>query len=64
LILAGVGALVVAAGSGLVISRATDSVLAGHYMSFGDAWMGLWLLALTYVALRDAAWPNSGWWSA
>ena len=56
LIAAGLGALVVTTGSVLVISAATDYVLAGHYTSFGFALTGMWLLALKYLARKNADW--------
>jgi hypothetical protein len=59
LILAGIGALVVAIGSMLVISGRTGWFLAGLYMSAGNALIGLWLLGLNYSALYSNPWPHS-----
>ena len=39
------GAIVVAAGSILVMSRTTGFLLSGLYMAFGNALIGLWLLS-------------------
>jgi hypothetical protein len=52
------GALVVAAGSALVISGATGWFLAGLYMTAGNALIGLWLLALNYSARQAGSWPG------
>ena len=51
------GALIVTAGSALVISGAADYVAASHYMNFGYGWVGLWLLTLSYLACQRAIWP-------
>src|SRR5712692_6320961 len=55
---AGVGALIVAVGSALVIFRVTGWVLAGFYTEFGNALIGLWLLVLCLSAQPGAAWPR------
>jgi hypothetical protein len=59
LALALLGALVVAAGSVLVISGVSGWYLAGLYMAAGNAFIGLWLLAVNYSALRSNPWPHS-----
>lgn len=50
LVFALVGAIVVSAGSMLVISGITGWYLAGLYMAAGNAFLGLWLLGLNYSA--------------
>lgn len=60
-VLALVGALVVAAGSVLVIFGFTGWYLAGLYMAAGNALIGLWLLGLNYSAQNSSslvAWPS------
>src|SRR5579859_5037849 len=54
--LAVLGALIVAAGSVLVITRTTSFVLAGLWMEFGYAWIGAWLLVVCVFA--PASWPR------
>jgi len=65
LIVALVGALVVAAGSVLVISGRAGWFLAGLYMTAGNALIGLWLLALNFSARLDNPWSGGlvvfGW---
>jgi hypothetical protein len=56
---ASVGALVVIAGSVLVIFQFAGWYLAGLYMAAGNAMIGLWLLGLSYSARQAGAWPNS-----
>jgi hypothetical protein len=53
-----VGAFVVALGSALVIFRVTGFVLAGFYMQFGNALIGLWLVWLSVSAPAGAGWPR------
>jgi hypothetical protein len=55
---AGLGALIVAVGSVLVIFRITGWVLAGLYTEFGNAFIGLWLLALLAWARSGPDWPR------
>ena len=52
------GALVVVAGSVLVISGVKGWFLAGLYMTAGNALIGLWLAALSYSALHTNSWPH------
>jgi len=58
LIAALLGALVVVAGSTLVISGVKGWFLAGLYMAAGNGLLGLWLIALNTSAFKD------GWWSS
>lgn len=53
-----VGACLAAVGSGLVIFRVTGWLLAGLVTTFGYALIGLWLLGLSYSALRWLAFPR------
>jgi len=57
LVVAFLGALVVVIGSVLVISGVTGWYLAGLYMTAGNAFIGSWLLALNYSALRNISFP-------
>ena len=52
------GALVVVAGSVLVISGVKGWFLSGLYMTAGNALIGLWLAGLTYSALHTSSWPH------
>ena len=52
------GALVVVVGSVLVISGVKGWLLAGLYMTAGNALIGLWLIGLTYSALHTSSWPH------
>ena len=58
LVVAVVGALVVAAGSVLVIFGITGWFLAGLCMGAGNALIGLWLLGLSYSALSSTPWSH------
>lgn len=58
LIAALAGALVVAAGSALVISGAKGWFLAGLYMTAGNALIGLWLLGLSTSAQHSTGLPH------
>src|SRR5437867_3669924 len=58
LALAGFGALIVVAGSALIIFDITGFVLAGFYCELGNALIGLWLLALCFAAQGGAGWPR------
>ena len=53
------GSLVVVVGSVLVISRITGWYLAGLYMAAGNALIGLWLIGLSWSALRADLMPQS-----
>jgi len=53
-----VGACLAALGSGLVIFKVTGWFLAGLVTTFGYALIGLWLLGLSYSALRWLAFPR------
>jgi len=58
LVVAVVGALVVAVGSVLVIFGITGWFLAGLYMAAGNACIGLWLLGLNYSAQHGDPWSH------
>jgi hypothetical protein len=59
LVVALVGALVVAVGAVLVISGIRGWFLAGLYMAVGNALIGLWLLGLNYSAQHTHSWSHS-----
>jgi hypothetical protein len=59
LVIAMFGAFLVMIGSALAISGVKGWFLSGLYMAAGNAMIGLWLLALSYSALRGGLWPNS-----
>ena len=54
---AAIGAVIVVAGSALVISKTTGFVLAGLVESLGFAMIGLWLIALNRSTGSAAGWP-------
>jgi len=58
LVVAILGALVVVIGSALAIFGVTGWYLSGLYMAAGNALIGLWLLAMSYIALRGMHLPN------
>ena len=58
LVVAVVGALVVAVGSAPVIFGITGWFLAGISMGAGNALIGLWLLGLSYSALSSTPWSH------
>ena len=53
-----VGAVIVVAGSALVISQTTGFLLAGLVQSLGFALIGLWLIALNSSMGSDSGWPR------
>lgn len=53
-----IGACIAPVGSGLVILRVTGWFFAGLVTTFGYSLIGLWLLALSYSALRWRAFPR------
>lgn len=59
LILALLGALIVAVGSVLVIFEIAGWYLAGLYMSVGNALIALWLLGLNYSVWQKNPWPHN-----
>jgi hypothetical protein len=59
LVIAMFGALLVMVGSALAISGVKGWFLSGLYMAAGNAMIGLWLLALSYSALRGGLYPHS-----
>jgi hypothetical protein len=58
LFVAVIGALVVAAGSVLVIFGITGYFLSGLYMAAGNALIGLWLLGLNYSVQHSNPWSH------
>ncbi len=56
--LAGLGALIVVVGAALVITRTTGWVLAGLWMEFGYAWIGVWVVVFCVAAPASAGWPR------
>jgi hypothetical protein len=59
LIIAMLGALLVLVGAVLSLSGARGWFLSGLYMAAGNGMIGLWLLALSYSALRGNLIPQS-----
>ncbi len=59
LVIAMFGAILVMVGSVLAISGVKGWFLSGLYMAAGNAMIGLWLLGLSYSALRDNSLPHS-----
>ena len=53
-----VGAVIVVAGSALVISQTTGFLLAGLVESLGFALIGLWLIALNWPTGSASGWPR------
>ena len=53
-----VGAVIVVAGSALVISQTTGFLLAGLVESLGFALIGLWLIALNWSTGSASGWPR------
>lgn len=53
-----VGAVIVVAGSALVISQTTGFLLAGLVQSLGFALIGLWLIALNWSTGSVSGWPR------
>lgn len=52
------GALIVTLGAWLVISHTTGYVLAALYMTFGNAFLGLWVLGFNRAAAQTGRWPR------
>jgi hypothetical protein len=59
LIIPTIGAILVLVGSVLVISGTTGWFLSGQYMAAGNALIGLWLLIMSFSALRGNSLPHS-----
>ena len=57
--LAALGAVVAVVGSYLVISGTTSYFLAGLYTSFGNSFIGIYLLALCLASARSGALPRN-----
>jgi len=58
LVIAMLGAILVMVGAALAISGVKGWFLSGLYMAGGNAMIGLWLLGLSYFALRDNSLPH------
>jgi hypothetical protein len=58
LVIAMFGAILVIVGSALAISGVKGWFLSGLYMAAGNAMIGLWLLGLSYSALRENSLPH------
>jgi hypothetical protein len=52
------GALIVTLGAWLVISATTGYFLAALYMTFGNAFLGLWVLGFNRAAAQTGRWPR------
>ncbi|NUM44443.1 MAG: hypothetical protein HUU38_07015 [Anaerolineales bacterium] len=52
------GALIVTLGAWLVISATTGYFLAALYMTFGNAFLGLWVLGFNRAAAQTGHWPR------
>jgi hypothetical protein len=59
LLIALLGALIVVVGSTLVISGIKGWYLSGLYMAVGNAMIGVWLLGLSWAALRGNTLPHN-----
>ena len=59
LVISILGASLVVVGSAFAITGKTGWFLSGLYMSAGNAMIGLWLLGMSYAALRDTSLPDS-----
>jgi hypothetical protein len=59
ILIATIGAILVLIGSALAISGSKGWFLSGLYMAAGNAMIGLWLLVLSYSALRSNSLPHS-----
>lgn len=59
LIVASLGAVLVLVGSILAVTSTTGWFLSGLYMAAGNALIGLWLLVLSYSALRSNSFSQS-----
>jgi hypothetical protein len=59
IVIATMGAILVLVGSLLAITGTKGWFLSGLYMAAGNAMIGLWLLVLSYSALRDNSFPQS-----
>src|SRR3990172_9272017 len=53
LVIAMIGAILVMVGAALAISGVKGWFLSGLYMAAGNAMIGVWVLGLSYFALRD-----------
>lgn len=53
-----IGALIVTLGAWLVISATTGYFLAALYMTFGNAFLGLWVLGFNRAAAQTGRWPR------
>ncbi len=58
LIIATIGSILVLVGSVLAISGARGWFLSGLYMAAGNALIGLWLVTVSYIAMKGKALPQ------